>query len=541
VIKTLGISLLTAVYTRTGVAQSVCAAKPGSHHILIPLQGGAASYEPQCQPARLRVSDRRPLTIRITGLSPIDVCTTSAKPPTLTVVANPLEAIVNSVSALKSFDFSSAEALQNEASGQLDLLFIPSTKESPPTHETPEEKKKREEEEKKAAAAKAADAAALALFKSLNTQVLPAAKDLYAKQLYWFGRFQSDVTAMSLYLEQDYRLRNYTKFLPETDLSAIKADTSFPPAAYPPTKTDIPSELDWAALQALADQMKSLETRLITSCTTAGQSCKPDVLQLTAQLTDQANAFILVAQDNLKTLQADQAAIVTAYNTIDKIYLDFQNRLKLGTVQIDAVTGILFQDIPLGPDYGETDTGTVSCMSDALSTQATTDVVNYSVLYQNLPALTAGAGLLVSTLRLNEIATQPELVNGTYGTYFAVTQSSPLQMVPMGFVNYRTWRPKLTTVWGEPETEMVIANSLSGGIGINANSGTNQPEFFIGDAVSFNRVYIHFGEDWGRTESLGGGFMLNTVVPTGFAGSAPIQWSYHPAFAFGFSVRVAPF
>ena len=540
-IRAICISFFIAICACPSVAQNVCAAKPGSHRILIPLRGGAASYEPQCQPARLRVSDRLPLTIRITGLSPIDVCTTSAKPPTLTVVANPLEAIVNSVSALKSFDFSSAHALQDEANGQLDSLFNESTKESPPAHETPEEKKKREEEEKKAAAAKAADDDALALFKSLNSQVLPAAQTLYGKQLYWFGRFQTDVTAMSLYLEQDYRMTNYTKFVPENDLSVIKSDASFPIAAYPPTRADIPSELDWAALQALADQMKSLETRLITSCTKAGQSCKPDVLQLTAQLTDQANAFILVAQDNLKTLQADQAAIVTAYNTIDKVFLDFQNRLKLGTVQVNPADGILFQDIPLGPDYGETDAGTVSCVSDALSTQATTDAINYSVLYQNVPAFTAGAGLLVSTLRLNEIATEPELVNGTYGTYFAVTQSSPVQMVPMGFVNYRTWRPKLTTVWGEPETEMVIANSLSGGIGINANSGTSQPEFFIGDAVSLNRVYIHFGEDWGRTESLGGGFTLNTLVPAGFAGSAPIVWSYHPAFAFGFSVRVAPF
>lgn len=540
-IRTLCISLFSAVSICAAVAQNICAAKPGSHQITIPLQGGSASYEPQCQPARLRVSDRRPLKIRITGLSPIDVCTSSAKAPTLTVVANPLEAIINSVSGLKSFDFSSAQALQSSANQQLDLLFIAPNKQTPSTHETPEEKKKRGEEEKKAAAAKAADADALAMFKSLNDQVLPVAQTLYEKQVDWSTRLQKDVTVMSLYLEQDYRLRNYTKFAPETDLAAIKADTLFPTAAYPPGKTDIPSELDWVKLQALADQMKSLETRLITSCTTAGQSCNPDVLHLTAQLTDQANAFILVAQDNLKTLQANQAAVVTAYNTIDKAFLDFQNRLKLGTVQVDVANGILFQDIPLGPDYGETDTGTVNCVSDVLATQATTDAVNYSVLYQNVPALTAGAGLLVSTLRLNQIGTQAQLVNGTYGTYFAVTQSSPLQILPMAFVNYRTWRPKLTTVWGEPETEMVIANSFSGGIGVNSNSGTNQPEFFIGDAVSFNRVYIHFGEDWGRSQSLGGGFVLNTEVPTGFAGPAPVVWTYHPAFAFGFSVRIAPF
>jgi hypothetical protein len=79
------------------------------------------------------------------------------------------------------------------------------------------------------------------------------------------------------------------------------------------------------------------------------------------------------------------------------------------------------------------------------------------------------------------------------------------------------------------------------GIGINSNSGTNQVEFFAGDAVSFSRVFIHAGVHFGRTESLGGGYSLGPV-PSGFTGTtAPINWSYHPAFSIGLSVRIAPF
>jgi hypothetical protein len=53
---------------------------------------------------------------------------------------------------------------------------------------------------------------------------------------------------------------------------------------------------------------------------------------------------------------------------------------------------------------------------------------------------------------------------------------------------------------------------------------------------------VHAGMHYGRTESLGGGYTVNTKVPTGFTSSTPvpIDWSYHPYFAIGFSVRVAP-
>jgi hypothetical protein len=82
---------------------------------------------------------------------------------------------------------------------------------------------------------------------------------------------------------------------------------------------------------------------------------------------------------------------------------------------------------------------------------------------------------------------------------------------------------------------------MSAGFGVNPNSGTPQPEFFIGPAVGFNRLMIHAGAHFGRTESLAGGFVLNSTVPATFTGNPPIAWSYHPMISIGFSVRAAPY
>ena len=172
----------------------------------------------------------------------------------------------------------------------------------------------------------------------------------------------------------------------------------------------------------------------------------------------------------------------------------------------------------------------------------TTDAINYSVLYQNIPALTASLGLLTTFLEKNEIGTAQQLnADGTSTNYFRITDKARASVFPMAFVNYRIFPPKLKHWWGQPESELVITNSISAGIGVNPNTGTNQVEFFAGDAIGFNRVLIHLGLHYGRTESIGGGFNLNTPVPTGFMGQPPINWSYHPAFSIGFSVRAAPF
>jgi hypothetical protein len=468
----------------------------------------------------------------------VDVCSAASKPPSATTVANPLETIINTVTGLKSFDFETANTttFSQQNINRMQRLFQYQIAQPGP-RETPEEKKKREEAE----AAKRADDEALRLFISLSQDVLPAVREIYSKQGKWLAAYQNDIKVIAAYLAQDYRGGKYPLFQPETDpsLALARQHLLFPKANYPPGPDDIPSELDYAQLQALVDEMKSLETRLITSCTTAGKQCDQNALETTGRLVDSASAFLSVAQDNLKMLQTAQTAVVTSFTALDKVYLDFQQRLNQRTIKV--LDNVLAQDIHLPPDYGATDTGSITCLSDALATQATTDTISYSILYQNIPLFTVSAGLLITFQEKREIGTQPALVNGTSETFFAVTDSARAQVFPMAFTNVRIAPPILKNYWGQPENELVITHNASAGIGVNSNTGTNQPELFAGYALGLNRVYIHLGAHFGRTESLGGGFALNTVVPTGFSGSAPINWSYHPAFSIGLSVRLAPF
>jgi hypothetical protein len=216
---------------------------------------------------------------------------------------------------------------------------------------------------------------------------------------------------------------------------------------------------------------------------------------------------------------------------------------------------ILYMPVSLGRDYGTTNTGTISCTSTISTTVATTDTINYTILYQNVPALTVSTGILLTFLpkyqygvesmldanSVNLTATPPN--PGTFTNYFAQTDYSRAQVFPMAFVNYRVLKPWLKSWWAEPNSELAITTNLSGGIGVNPNTGTNQVEFFGGGAIGFSRALVHFGEHWGRQESLGGGFTVNNPVPTGWSSSntVPINWKYQHYFALGFSVRIAPF
>ena len=181
-------------------------------------------------------------------------------------------------------------------------------------------------------------------------------------------------------------------------------------------------------------------------------------------------------------------------------------------------------------------------MSNIDGKTPTTDQISYSVLYENVPVLSASAGLLMTFQEKRVIGTTTSFANNSAGfnTSFAVTDSARAQVFPMAFFNVRLGGYHQTHWYKRPEDELDITAHLSTGIGVNPNTGTNQPEFFVGMAIGFNKLMIHPGVHFGRTQSLGGGFALNSVVPTGYSGPVPINWSYHPAFSIGFSVRLAP-
>jgi hypothetical protein len=527
----------------------LCQAKPGDTTINLPLQGGTASFEPVCEPYRIRVKDRQPVTIVLTNVSPVEVCLPSSKAPAITTVTNPFESIINTIAGFKSFDFASHNMV--DFNNQVDFLN-PNLRNPPPPPPGPPPPPP---------PPPTADEAALKIFTETANKVYRSAKAVTDKQIAWQAQYQTDLDNIALYIAADYRAGNYKNFDPDNDpqlddvrthstLSSIVLDAAVGP-------NDPPSEMDYAPLQALIDEMKSTQTRFVTACNTVNTACNAETLRRTYHLLDDANAIMSVIQDNMKSLQTAQAAVATSFAVLHKIRQDYDRKIKAGTLVVSK-DGVLTQNIVLATDYGATDTGTISCATDTTPVVATTDTINFSILYQNVPALTMSAGLFITFLEKDvygvvaqfnpgSVCTTtcmpptPTFPTGTYTQYFALTDSARASVFPMAFVNFRVAPPLLKRYWGEPNSELIVTQNLSAGIGVNSNTGTNQPEFFGGYAAGFNRVLIHAGLHYGRVQSLGGGFTPGQAVPASWGNTAtPINWNYKPYVGIGFSVRLAP-
>src|ERR1019366_896747 len=233
--------------------------KPGNHTVLIPLQNAPNSLEPLCQPARIRVSDRNAVTLRLTGLSPIEICVPNSKPQTITPVANPLETIINTVSALKSFDFGTS------VSSHYNLIIKDFNDHSLYPGTPPPDPEK----------------AVFDTFTELSNQVPGVAGPLFEKQKRWQDLYQADLNDIAKYLADDYRGEKFSKFDPEHDssLTTVRGHRSYPVAtdsASPIDATAItspPSQADFSQLEAIVDEMSDIAPRLINSCVTAGSIC----------------------------------------------------------------------------------------------------------------------------------------------------------------------------------------------------------------------------------------------------------------------------
>jgi hypothetical protein len=517
-----------AQYSHTPSTLKPCQNKPGQTTIDVNLYG--TSMEPECQPARIRVADRSAVLLRINGISPLEVCGIAPKAQTITTVTNPLDAIFSTITAYKNFPI--GESVQRNPAAEAHGILP-------------------------------ADPA-LAAFYGLSNQVIPAGNAIIKKQNTALEQYNNDIKAMNEYVAMPYRGTAWSTFDPEhaEALQQVKKDSKFPSVLQDGTTT-VPSELDWAGLQALIDQMKTLQPRLIASCATATAACDAagqKNLSDTSTDIERAASILTLLQDNLKSLQTQQTAIATAFTALKKMKTDFDTRLKTGVAKRDPQDGapkqqVLYMPIILGRDYGTTDTGTISCTTATTPAVPTTDAINYTILYQNVPALTVSTGILLTFLPKYEYGVvstlDPGSVNlgatppapGTFTNYFAQTDYARASVFPMAFVNYRVFKPYLKSWWSEPNSELVITNNVSAGIGVNPNTGTNQTEYFAGYALGFSRALVHFGEHWGRQESLGGGFTVGNPVPSGWTSSntVPINWKYQHYFAMGFSVRVAPF
>jgi hypothetical protein len=269
--------------------------------------------------------------------------------------------------------------------------------------------------------------------------------------------------------------------------------------------------------------------------------CDLDHLREVDGIVDRAKAEMSLISDNNKALEAAQGTLKANYMALVTVEDRFKSRTNQRKVYVTK--GILVQEFNLPTDRKDTSPGYISCVSDINGTTPTTTNINYTLLYQDVPHWSASAGLVVSTQEKNIIGIANENTPGSSPPVntqvFAITDRARIQLIPMVYANYRILPYKSTHYGKGKEDELVWTAHLSGGFGINPNTGTAQPEFFVGFAIGLNRFMFHPGVDFGRTQSLGGGYLLNTPVPAGVT-TAPISWSYHPAFSIGFSVRVAP-
>jgi len=496
--------------------------------------------EPSCEPQRIRVPDRTQVTLNIVNVSPTEYCSPTAPAPTPTTVTNPIESIINTVSGLKSFNLVTGSAFKTQIQTIPDLI-------EPDTSQPLTEAERHAPKDPIAR-----------LFHELAEKVLPTAQAIATKQSIWQKSYQADLKTLQDYQTANYRGQAWKQFDPLVDnnLDTVRTHITFPPITDDATDPkNPPSEMDYVPLQALIDQLKDLQPQLIAACTaapTGKKKCSPEILASTSAVIEKANSYLTVAGGNLKTLQAAQAGIVTAYYALlaQKHQFDLHKTANVfQETPADPKTHLtsLMQVMPLGTNYAATSPGTVSCATTATPSVATTDAINVSILYQNVPTLTASAGILVSLIQQNQYGIVQQITPATATTpataYSAIglTSSARAGVVPMAFFNFRFGQPKLTTWWHEPNNELVITHNASAGLGINSNSGTNQAEFFGGYAIGFSRILIHGGLDYGRSQQLAPGFSTG-ALPTGFTGtSVPVVWNYHPQISIGFSVRVAPF
>ena len=204
-------------------------------------------------------------------------------------------------------------------------------------------------------------------------------------------------------------------------------------------------------------------------------------LRLIDDRLDRAKAVLSLISDNTKALEAAQATLRTAYVALLKVEDDFARRKAQGVVVEQDKA--LIQYFNLGTDRKTTSAGYLACVSDIDGKTPTTTNLNYTLLYQNVPHWSASAGFLTSFLEKKIIgltdtntSTDPSTPNDVQS--FQITDHSPVQLVPMAFVNYRIGKYKSTQYGKRKEDELVWTTALSAGLGINPNTGTNQPEFF---------------------------------------------------------------
>ena len=206
------ISMLLIAPAARCLGQDSCKFTPGTSTITVDLRASPDGFEPACQPTRIRVKDKVPVTLVIRGLSPVEICAISTKAPTVTPVTNPLESLINTVTGLKSFSL--AASLGNLKTGAYSLQTKTKLFDDAVDKEANARPAKKPEDQ--------TDKDARAKFDTLSAEVYTLATDVADKQKTWQETYQKELLQISDYVSKDFRREGWSTYKPDTDLATIK-------------------------------------------------------------------------------------------------------------------------------------------------------------------------------------------------------------------------------------------------------------------------------------------------------------------------------
>lgn len=196
--------------------------------------------------------------------------------------------------------------------------------------------------------------------------------------------------------------------------------------------------------------------------------------------------------------------------------------------------------VPLRPTQSANVTVTVSCKNHFTRQQtvplhdgsvADVDPMTIVVRYASAPRVSVSTGVMYSWLGKlqygpQQFKTGSNATTGeaTFVTKITATDVSKTEIVPFAMLNGRAAGTRQVALYG------------SLGIGLNANNGTKQVEYFVGPAVAIKSAYVAFGRHFGRVQSVGGAFAADDVITD--KTTVPIERSYKSDWAVVLSYKL---
>jgi hypothetical protein len=556
--------------------------------LCVDLQGAPDSMEPLALPAAVRVDNRKTVTLRVSGLGPLDYCSIT-KTETPTTATNAFQTLLTTISGLGSIAIAPGPAFTSAmvadfTGPMLNNMDTQFEDASNFVGKALDAQKHLEDQHAQATPPPIESDQLYTQFQALYGLFRngdPANKITGSRSAYneiRSDRSDTDQASWALlsYLARDYRGVKWKKFnpmcLPPRTVGHNDCEVPEIIEIRNALRTTLTPGLAVANVQGNLDILTGWQGLLHKNYEVSGElpATMADLEGIDREV-DTAKALVTLLNNNLTALQGAQTTLRTAYLAAEKLqdsfyqlqgmsrnatpytdqdnYHDYTPDKSLTTTIFVDEANHLFEDIGLATDRSDNLTGALSCVSTVDMKTPTTDNINYSVQYQDLPLLSLSTGILL-TFQQKEVigttyvpSTDPTTGDPTAVAEFGITSSGRVQIFPMAFVNWRvgSYRWYHTVDWGRTKEErLMLSTALSGGIGVNSNSGTSQAEFFGGPTIMLNKVLLSPGVHIGRVQRLTNGFILNTPEPTGFSGTPPVKWEYRPAFSIGVSFRVAP-